>query len=118
MYVYDKANELARALAESEEYKSYKAAKEKVDKSSSASDMLKDFKKKQFELQAMQLSGQKPDETKLSQIQSLYQVIILNPEIAEYLHAEFRFNQVFSDIYNIIGKAVEIDMDFLQPDNK
>lgn len=118
MYVYDKANELAKALAESEEYKSYKASKEKVDRNNSARDMLKDFKKRQFELQAMQLSGQKPDEAKLNQIQSLYQVIILNPDIAEYLHAEFRFNQMFSDIYNIIGKAVELDLDFLKPESK
>lgn len=118
MYVYDKANELAKALAESEEYRTYKASKEKVDKNSSAMDMLKDFKKRQFELQAMQLSGQKLDESTLSQIQSLYQVIILNPDIAEYLHAEFRFNQMFSDIYNIIGKAVELDMNFLQPDKE
>jgi cell fate (sporulation/competence/biofilm development) regulator YlbF (YheA/YmcA/DUF963 family) len=117
MYVYDKANELARALTESEEYKSYKAAKDKVDKSNSSKDMLKDFKKKQFELQAMQLSGQKPDEEKLSQIQSLYQVIILNPDIAEYLNAELKFSQMFSDIYNIIGKAVELDMDFLKSDS-
>lgn len=117
MYVYDKANELARALSESEEYKSYKAAKDKVDKSISSKDMLKDFKKKQFELQAMQLSGQKPDEAKLSQIQNLYQVIILNPDIAEYLNAELKFSQMFSDIYNIIGKAVELDMDFLKPEN-
>ncbi len=116
MYVYDKANELARALAESEEYKSYKAAKEKVDKNSSSKDMLKDFKKRQFELQAMQLSGQKPDESKLNQIQSLYKVIIMNPDIAEYLQAEFKFNQMFSDIYNIIGKAVELDLDFLNPE--
>lgn len=113
MYVYDKANELAKALSESEEYKSYRAAKEKVDKSSSAKDILNDFKKRQFELQAMQLSGQKPDESKLSQIQSLYQVIILNPDIAEYLKAEFTFNQMFSDIYNIIGKAVDLDLSFL-----
>jgi len=80
--------------------------------------MVNDFKKKQFELQAMQLSGQKPDESKLNQIQSLYQVIVLNPDIAGYLQAELRFNQMFSDIYNIIGKAVELDMDFLQPENK
>lgn len=117
MYVYDKANELARALSESEEYKSYKASKEKVDKNNRSKEMLKDFKKKQFELQAMQLSGQKPDEAKLSQIQSLYQVIILNPDIAEYLNAELKFSQMFSDIYNIIGKAVDLDMDFLQPEN-
>lgn len=118
MQVFDKANELAKALAESEEYKCYKAAKEKVDRNSSAKEMLKDFKRRQFELQAIQLSGQKPDEARLNQIQSLYQVIILNPDIAEYLHAEFRFNQMFSDIYRILNKAVELDMDFLQPESK
>ncbi len=118
MYVYDKANELARALTESEEYKSYKVAKERVDRVDSAREMLKDFKKRQFELQAMQLSGQKPDEEKLSRLQSLYQVMVLNPDIAEYLQAEFKFNQMFSDIYSIIGKAVEIDIDFLKPESK
>lgn len=118
MYVYDKANELAKALSESTEYKSYKAAKEKAEKNSSSKDILNDFKKRQFELQAMQLSGQKPDESKISQIQSLYQVIILNPDIAEYLRAEFAFNQMFSDIYNIIGKAVDLDLSFLDQQNK
>ncbi len=113
MYVYDKANELAKALSDSVEYKSYRAAKEKVDRNSSSKDMLNDFKKMQFELQAMQLSGQKPDEAGLNRLQSLYQVLILNPDIAEYLKAEFAFNQMFSDIYNIIGKAVELDLGFL-----
>lgn len=113
MYVYDKANELAKALSESSEYKKYKAAQEKVDTNGSAKDMLNDFKKRQFELQAMQLSGQKPDDAKLSQLQSLYQVIILNPDIAEYLGAEYAFNQIFSDVYNIIGKAVDLDLGFL-----
>ena len=113
MYIYDKANELAKALAESQEYKNYKAAKERVDKIGSSKTMLDDFKKKQFELQAMQLSGQKPDEAKLSQLQSLYQVVAMNPDIAGYLQAEYIFNKIFSDIYNIIGKAVDLDLDFL-----
>lgn len=116
MYVYDKANELAKALAESQEYRIYKAAKERVDQNSSSKSMLNDFKKKQFELQAMQLSGQKPDESKLNQLQSLYQVVAMNPEIAEFLSAEYTFNKMFSDVYNIIGKAVDLDLDFLNPE--
>lgn len=116
MYIYDKANELAKALAESQEYRNYKAAKEKVDKNGGSKTMLNDFKKKQFEIQAMQLSGQKPDESKLNQLQSLYQVVAMNPDIAEYLSAEFTFNKMFSDIYNIIGKAVDLDLDFLNPE--
>lgn len=113
MYVYDKANELAKALAESSEYKALKAVKEKVDADQAAKDMLNDFKKRQFELQAAQMTGQKVDEAKLSQVQSLYQVIILNPDIAEYLNAEFVFSQLMADVYKIIGKAVELDLDFL-----
>ena len=113
MIVYDKANELAKALSESSEYKALKALKVKIDSHPKAKEMVADFKKKQFELQALQLSGQKIDDEKMNQIQSLYQVINLNPDIAEYMNAEYKFSQMFSDIYKIITKAVEMDLDFM-----
>ena len=113
MYAYDKANELAGALSESTEYKVLKQVKTKIDANPKSKEMVADFKKRQFELQALQMSGQKIDDEKLNQIQSLYQVIILNPDIAEYLNAEFQFSQIMSDVYKIISKAVDIDMDFL-----
>lgn len=116
MYVYDKANELARALAESKEYKAYKTAKEKIELDAGTKKMVQDFKRKQFELQTAQITGQKLDEQKMNQIQSLYQVIIMNPDIAEYLQAEFALNQMLNDVYGILGKTVEIDMSFLKDD--
>ncbi len=114
MYVYDKAHELAKALAESPEFKALKAAKGKIDSDLKAKEMLNDFKRKQFELHNLQLMGQKIDDQKVSQMQGLYQVLMMNPDIAEYLGAEIKFSQIFSDIYKIIGEAVEIDLDFMK----
>ncbi len=114
MYMYDKAHELAKALADSPEYKVLKAAKVKVNANPKTKEMLSDFKKKQFEVQTLQMSGQKLDDDKMNQIQSLYQIVSLNPDIAEYLNAEVVFSRIFSDIYKIIGDAVEIDLGFLE----
>lgn len=114
MYMYDKAHELAKALADSPEYKALKIAKTKVDDNPRAKEMLADFKKKQFEVQTLQMTGQKLDESKMNQIQNLYQIVSSNPDIAEYLNAEIVFSRIFSDIYKIIGDAVEIDLGFLK----
>lgn len=114
MYVYDKANELANALKESSEYKAFKTAREKVNANAQSKQMVNDFKKKQFEMQNIQFLGQQPDQEKLGQLQSLYQVIMMNPDISEYLNTEMTFSKVFSDVYKILGDAIELDMDFMQ----
>ncbi|MFZ5351120.1 MAG: YlbF family regulator [Bacillota bacterium] len=114
MYVYDKAHELAKALAVCSEYKEFKEAKEKVDSIPKAKEMLNDFKKKQFELHNLQLMGQNVNEQQMQQIQALYQVIILNPDIAQYLSAEIKFSQMFSDVYKIITEAVDLNLNFLK----
>ncbi len=114
MYVYDKAHELAKALVVSPEYKSFKEAKDKIDASTQSKEMLNDFKKKQFELHNLQMMGQNISEQQMQQLQGLYQVIMLNPDIAQYLSEEIRFSQLFSDVYKIIAEAVELNLDFLK----
>ena len=111
MNIYDKANELAGALSESEEYKALLSARDKVAGDTQAKEMLLNFKKSQFELQKLQMMGQEIREEQINQLQSLYQVVTLNPALADYLNAELKFGQIFSDVYSIIGKAVEIDLD-------
>ncbi|MDI3533848.1 MAG: hypothetical protein PWQ82_213 [Thermosediminibacterales bacterium] len=109
MLVHDKAHELARALADSKEYKEYKKAHEKIKQDPKALEMLEDFRKKQLEVQAAQLAGQ-PVEEKSKQLENLFQVINYNQLIREFLTAEARFLTLIADVQKIIGKAVEIDI--------
>jgi len=118
MNVYDKATELARALKESEEYKDYKEALEKVNANDKNKKMLADFKRQEFQLQAVQLSGQQPEKEDVDKLQRLYQILCYDNDMSNYFAAEFRFNRMMSDVYKIISDAVPIDMSFLGDDNK
>lgn len=114
MNVYDKAHELARALSNSREYRDYKDSKEKVYLNEKNKKMLKDFKKKQFQMQASYLSGKQPSEEELDKLKKLSELLQYSPDISRFLNSEFRLNQMMSDVYKILGDAIDIDLDFLE----
>lgn len=109
MNVYDKAQELKHALEESDEVKDYKAAFEKVKSDSTNMNMLEDFRKKQIEIQAEQLSGKKIDDGKMQEVEKLYNIISLNPDISRFLQCEYKFSIMMNDISKIISEAVDIE---------
>lgn len=106
MNVYDEAHNLTRAIKESEEYKYYMAAKEKIAGNEKLDAMLKDFQKKQFAIQSKQMTGEEITEDMQKQITDLYAIIVQDPEAANYLQCELRFSMMMNDIYKILGEAV------------
>lgn len=111
MNVYDQAHGLAKAIRESEEYKQYQAAKERAEANPELNNMLKDFQQKQFELQAKQLAGEPMDEAMMQSIQSLYGIVMQNPQAAEYMQHEMRFSMMINDVYQILGEVIGIKLD-------
>ncbi|MBC7342792.1 MAG: YlbF family regulator [Clostridia bacterium] len=107
MTAYDKAHELAEALAKSEEYRAYVEAKQKLEQDRANSAMLDEFRKHQLELQIAEITGQEIDEEKAQQLDHLYQILSLNPTINEFLSAEYRLARLLADIQKIIGEAVK-----------
>ena len=113
MNVYDKAHELAKALAESQEYRDFKSARDVVYQNEKNKQMLVDFKKRQFKIQTAYLSGQQPTNEQIETMKKLSDLLQSSPEISLYMQNEYRFNQMISDVYKIMNDAVEIDLDFL-----
>ncbi|NLO82812.1 MAG: YlbF family regulator [Clostridiales bacterium] len=114
MNVYDKAHELARALSSSREYRDYKAAKERVYQNEANKKMLLDYKKRQFQIQASYLSGEKPSDDELEKFKKLTELLQYSQDINSFLQAEYRLNTLLSDIYKILGEAVDMDLDFME----
>ncbi len=108
MNVYDAAHGLADAIKASEEYKQFRAAKERVDQNPELSAMLRDFENRQFQEQAKQMSGQDTDQAAMAKIQELSQILMRDPEAALYLQAAMRFSLMISDVYKIVGEAVDV----------
>jgi cell fate (sporulation/competence/biofilm development) regulator YlbF (YheA/YmcA/DUF963 family) len=104
--VYDIARELVHSLKECDQYKNYKAAKAKVDANEDLTKMINDFTEKGIELQTLTMTGQTPDEETLTKYQQLYGVVMSDPSAAEYLNAQMMISQIVSEIYQMIGEAL------------
>jgi cell fate (sporulation/competence/biofilm development) regulator YlbF (YheA/YmcA/DUF963 family) len=105
--VYDVARELVHSLKECDQYKNYKAAKAKIDANEDLAKMINDFTEKGLELQTMTMTGQTPDEDTLSKYHQLYAVVMSDPSAAEYLNAQMSISQIVSEIYQMIGEALQ-----------
>lgn len=109
--VYDQAHNLARAIKNSEEYRTYIKKREIVYANEKNKKMVEDFRGKVLEIQMDQLSGKKVKQEEMEKLQKLEDVLMLNPAIKEFFAAELRFSQLVQDVNNIIGEAIDIEKD-------
>ena len=106
MYVYDEANNLAKAIQESKEYKEYEAVKNKLSSDVEMKKKVDDFEKLRYDVQAMAFQG-KQDEEKTKKLQEMYTILNENKQIKEYFDIEVRFNIMLADVNRIISESVK-----------
>ena len=107
MNVYDNANDLAKAIKSSHEYKKLLEAKQGLSGDKDAGKMVKDFLDKQTQLQIEAMSGKQPDAAKTEQLQKLYELLNMNGKARDYIQAFMRFQMMMEDISKTIGEAVK-----------
>ena len=107
--VYDQAHILARAIKNSEEYRTYIKKREIVYANERNKEMVEDFRKKVFHVQMEQLSGKEAKQEEIDKLSKLEDVLMLNPAIKEFFTAELRFSQLVQDVNNIIGEAINVE---------
>lgn len=107
--IYDKARELARDLSASEEYREYKRAREKAYENATTKALLKDYHSMQMKAHAAVLAGKK-DDADMEQLQKLGELLQLNVDASAFLIAEYRLNAMLSDVYKILGEAIDVDL--------
>ena len=106
MDVRQKAQELADAIVNSEEYKRYMTAREQVEKHEAAMIMLRDFQKRQFELHKQQMEGTPVTESQADELRKLYEVISVNPYIRELFEAEFIFSGLMMEVQDVLARGI------------
>lgn len=106
MYVYDEANNLAKAIQESKEYLEYKKAKEKVTSNPEMKKKVDDFEKIRYDVQVMSFQG-KDDPEKMKKLQEMYNILNQDKNIKEYFDIEVRFNIMLADVNRIISESVK-----------
>ena len=103
MNVYDCANELAKAMRESHEFKKMQEARLVLDKDADAKKMVNEFLQLSQEVEIAKYQKQDVPAEKTEKLQKLYGVLALNSGAMEYLNAFMRFNMMMQDI----SKAIE-----------
>mgnify|MGYP002531967841 FL=1 len=107
MNVYDKTHELAKELKECPEYRQYKVIKEKVYADQDLKEKVKKFDQLRYEMQLLTIQGEKQNETKMQELQKMYEELMQNNDVKEYFDKEIRFNVMLADVNKIIGDAVK-----------
>ena len=108
MNVHDLAHNLSRGLNSSAEYKNYQEALSKIKGSKDKEKILTDLRKKQMEIQALQMMGKEVPPEKMAELEKASEVLNLNPAIKDFLEAEYHLGRVLGDIQKIISEAVEL----------
>ena len=100
MNVYDNANELAKAMRESHEFKKLKEATAVLNKDENAKKMVNEFLSLNQQAEMEKYQGKEPSKETTEKIQKLYGILSLNHAIFELLHAfsndAGRRNQLYS----------------------
>jgi len=106
MNAYDRAHELARALKESDEYRALKEARQRLEADPTNKEMLLEFRRGQWELEAERALGKEVDEQKVKRLEQLAELVNHNPTLRDYLGAEFRFARLMTDVQKILADAL------------
>ena len=107
MNVYDKTHELAKELKDCPEYTQYRVIKEKVYADQDLKEKVKKFDQLRYEMQLLTIQGEKQNETKMQELQKMYEELMQNNDVKEYFDKEIRFNVMLADVNKIIGDAVK-----------
>lgn len=107
MNVYDNANELAKAMRESHEFKKMQEATAALAKDAEAKKMVDEFLQLNQEAEIAKYQGQEPEKATTEKIQKLYGILSLNTDAMQYLNSFMRFQMMLSDVTNSIQNVVK-----------
>lgn len=108
--IYDKAQELAGALKDTDEIIKLREASKKIENNENHKKMISDFRKIQMEAYTEQVTtGNITNETQ-EKLQNIGSIISLNPEVAEYMQAEARFSIMWDDVIKILNEGIGVDL--------
>jgi cell fate (sporulation/competence/biofilm development) regulator YlbF (YheA/YmcA/DUF963 family) len=108
MNVYDKANELVKAMKESAEYKNMDIAQQELSKNLEHVEMVKDFIKAQINIQTMTMLKQEVSDDVKEAFNIQYMSIMNIENCRRFIEAQNVFGRMLQDIYKIIGEASEV----------
>ncbi|MBU7006472.1 YlbF family regulator [Phosphitispora fastidiosa] len=109
MNVYDQANVLAKGIRESAEYKILQRNKDLIEADGQLKNMFTGYRKQQFELQQMHMSGRQVPEDKVKELKKMHEIVVANQITKDFMEAEHRFAAMMADIHKILVDGLGLE---------
>jgi len=109
--VYDQAHALARNLRKHPDVVALWDARARIDADPEAKKMFDSFMQKSLELQKKELSGEAVSQDEKEQLEKLAEIVFLHSDIRAFHEQSLRVERLLHDIYGIISRAVQPDID-------
>ena len=106
MNPYDHAHALARAIREWEPFQRALDAIRSLEQEPAAKDMLVDYLRRQWRMEAKQLRGEALTDEERSTMQKLAEVVQLNPSVQKYLQADRELQTLMMDVHTILSTTL------------
>lgn len=110
--IYKKAEELAQLFRASPEYEIFSIAKDNAMADETTKVLLNQYRNLQYRVQLEAASGIQNEEN-LLKLQKLGELLQLNQAASDYLFAQYRLNNLLTDVYSILAKSIDIDLSML-----
>ncbi|MGM1047924.1 MAG: YlbF family regulator [Bacillota bacterium] len=107
MNIYDKANDLAKAMKESQEVQEITSAMKLIEADPESKQMLDNFRERQMEVQQRIMTGDMPSQEEMEKMEKLFEVLSLNLNIRRLFDAERRLSIIIEDVNKIISDSLQ-----------
>lgn len=107
---YAKAYELADAIKNSEEYRTYHSLQDEVTGDETVAALIREYKKLQVKIQMAAMAGGQADSEDMQRFSGISSLLFSKPEVSQYLLSEMRLQQAMADIFRILTDAAGIDL--------
>lgn len=108
--VYAQARTLVQAVRQSPEWSQMRKLAGPVRSDPAGEQLLSQFRLKQFELQALALQGQQPDQQQRAVLQQLVQQIQQVPALRQYMEAEQAYGAMLSELQSVLSEILSPDV--------
>jgi len=103
--------QLVEAIRRSEEYQQFSALKESVMSVETNRALLKEYQRTQTRLQMAAASGVNADAEDVERFNKLSALLYMNGDMAQYLMAQMRMQQLAGEVFQQVVKAAELDLE-------
>lgn len=108
--ILEKAEELGKLLAASEEYNALQKARAVLEEHSAAKIMLNDIQNRQEKLRNKQMTGEQITEAEIQDLQRALQIVSMNPYVRQMLEAEMAFSHMLHLVQRALFAPVGIEL--------